>query len=207
MGLLRGLNIKEFLNKTVELKYYTLIIFLSLFIISVVSLLMIDGSSLKSTREIKKDGGPVKIAENELPTFHQYAATWGDGYSALGDSYDGKIAEVDLNSHPDARMFRTALWEGVKNGPNFAFYYTIVMWGCGSECHDFAIVDVRDGKVYFPDFGFRWGLEFVEYSNLLIADPYDIESDHFGYPARYYVWENNNLRLIREANIVCGVEN
>lgn len=139
-----------------------------------------------------------KINKINVPTFSQYAVE-------LGDSYDGKIAEVDLDSHPKARMFKTALREGVKNGPNFAFYYTIVEWGCGTECHSFAVVDVRDGKVYFPNFGARWGYGFEENSSLLVVNPveviYETGGQDLDESTEYYVLENNQFTLIKKAKI------
>jgi len=138
------------------------------------------------------------VPDVELPTFHQYAIN-------LGDSYDGKIAEVDLNSHPKAEMFKTALREGVKNGPNFAFYYTVVTWGCGTECQSFTIVDVRDGKVYFPDVGSRWGIDFEEDGKLLITNPvkniYETGGQDLDMSSEYYVWEDNQLTLIKAAKV------
>ena len=144
-----------------------------------------------------------KINKIDVPIFSQYAIE-------LGDSYDGKIAEVDLDSHPRAQMFRTALREGIKNGPNFAFYYTIVEWGCGTECHSFAVVDVRDGKVYFPDFGARWGFSFKEYSSLLEVNPVEVIYETGGQDSdestEYYVWENNQFTLIKKAKIRYSIE-
>ena len=68
-------------------------------------------------------------------------------------SYGAKPAPVNLASHPRAKTYRTMLRDGAKSGPNFAGQYTIVGWGCGTSCLDFAIVDARSGAVYFPPFG------------------------------------------------------
>ena len=40
---------------------------------------------------------------------------------------------------------------GAEQGPNFAGGFTIVRWGCGSACVDWAIVDARSGRIVFPD--------------------------------------------------------
>ncbi|MGH7025529.1 MAG: hypothetical protein ACREEB_18330 [Caulobacteraceae bacterium] len=58
-----------------------------------------------------------------------------------------KPAAVDLRSDPEARTFRTMLRDGARNGPNFAGHFTIVGWGCGSSCLQWAVVDARSGKV------------------------------------------------------------
>jgi hypothetical protein len=57
-------------------------------------------------------------------------------------------APVVLSS-AEARRYRTMLREGAAKGPNFAGHYTIVEWGCGSACVDWAIVDARSGRVFF----------------------------------------------------------
>jgi hypothetical protein len=62
-----------------------------------------------------------------------------------------KIAQPDV-SRGRAHSFRTRLREGATQGPNFAGHYTVVLWGCGTDCIEFAIVDTIDGDVYFPPF-------------------------------------------------------
>ena len=101
---------------------------------------------------------------------------------------------------------------GAKDGPNFAGHYTIVRWGCGSDCRQFAIVDARTGTVYFPreltqiDSGPYIGddplaseesLQFRRDSRLLIAvgRRYVGEKDR-GIGKYYYRWQNNKLKLI-----------
>jgi len=55
-----------------------------------------------------------------------------------------------LLASPGAREFRTVLREGAAAGPNFAGNFTVVSWGCGSNCYRWAIIDGRSGRVYFP---------------------------------------------------------
>ena len=61
-----------------------------------------------------------------------------------------KPAEVDLKSHQRAKQYRTKLREGAAEGPNFAGQFTVVGWGCGTSCIQWAIVDAKIGGVYFP---------------------------------------------------------
>jgi hypothetical protein len=75
------------------------------------------------------------------PRFEDYAAA---------AAAPGKPAPVNLASHPRAKQFRTALRDGASAGPDFAGHYTIVGWGCGGGCLDFAIVDATNGRVFFP---------------------------------------------------------
>ncbi len=66
--------------------------------------------------------------------------------------FKGKPAPVRIEGRK-ARMFRTVLRQGAKEGPNFAGHYTVVVWGCGADSFSLAVVDARNGKVYFPPFG------------------------------------------------------
>jgi hypothetical protein len=63
-----------------------------------------------------------------------------------------KPAAVRLDSQR-ARRFRTVLRAGSREGPNFAGHYTVVVWGCGLDSFELAVVDAVDGRVYFPPFG------------------------------------------------------
>jgi len=87
------------------------------------------------------------IVESDLtradpPRFKMYAAKTQAGI---------RPAPVALNSNPKARTYRTVLKEGAAKGPNFAGHYTVVVWGCGSSCVTFAIVDSLTGRVVFPE--------------------------------------------------------
>ncbi len=49
----------------------------------------------------------------------------------------------------DAAQYRTILRKGAATGPNFAGHFSLVHWGCGSSCTDFAIIDSANGQVHF----------------------------------------------------------
>ncbi len=53
---------------------------------------------------------------------------------------------LDLSSDV-ARMFRTVFSQQTKKGPNYAGHYRVVVWGCGSSCASFAVVNLRTGRV------------------------------------------------------------
>jgi hypothetical protein len=61
--------------------------------------------------------------------------------------FRGKPAMPKLES-AQAREHRTIITRSVRRGPNFAGHYTVVEWGCGTECAVYVIVDDRTGKVY-----------------------------------------------------------
>ncbi len=62
----------------------------------------------------------------------------------------GRPASARIDEDTQAKLYRSVLKEGATKGPNFAGQYTIVGWGCGSSCLQFAIVDARTGEVFFP---------------------------------------------------------
>ena len=71
---------------------------------------------------------------------------------SVKEVYKGKIASVILDTKK-ARMFRTVLRQGAKEGPNFAGQYIMVAWGCGLGSFELAVIDAKTGRVYFPPFG------------------------------------------------------
>jgi hypothetical protein len=129
-----------------------------------------------------------------MPRFEAYPAR---------NVFRGTPASVDLSSAEGAREFRTMLRQGAAAGPNFAGHYTVVVWGCGSPCQSFAIVDARTGRV-------TWGPESLTVragyrldSELLIADPLEHWMDAYGSHAvdaiggyaasTYYRWDGRRL--------------
>jgi hypothetical protein len=72
-------------------------------------------------------------------------------FTSYGTRIDKKRAvTVNLGSHKSARMFRTNLRNAAKEGVNFAGHYILTGWGCGTNCSMWAIIDARNGRVYFP---------------------------------------------------------
>ena len=70
----------------------------------------------------------IGFAQSSTPTFTQYAVK----VERI------KNVTVNLKSHKNARMFRTNL----RNAAT---------WGCGTNCSQSAIIDARNGRVFFPD--------------------------------------------------------
>jgi hypothetical protein len=139
------------------------------------------------------------------PAFAQYPVT---------DDFRGR-PPVDLASHPLASRFRTRLREAAHRGPNFAGHYTIASWGCGSGCAQYAIVDARNGRVFFPP-----QVRFVDVMRVTHPEHLSYEAvlrRHFrrdsalfivvGRPDGkdegifYYRWTGTGLRLVRFLNV------
>jgi hypothetical protein len=77
------------------------------------------------------------------PQFEQYPAP---------TTFKGKPVRAKIVGRR-AKLFRTVITGGASQGPNFAGYYTVVMWGCGASCQMLAIVDARTRTVYIPPEG------------------------------------------------------
>lgn len=124
----------------------------------------------------------------------------------VSEAFKGKPASVKLSSRR-ARAFRTMLRSNAEQGVNFAGHYVVATWGCGSDCHSIAIIDARNGNVYFtPSLLWIGGLlyqeldrlEFRRNSRLLIAA--GARNDQ-GSGKYYYLWKNNVLKLIRAVEV------
>jgi|SRR6185503_16945701 len=83
---------------------------------------------------------------------------------------DSAKAPIKFSSNPMARMFRTRVREGYKNGINFGGHYCFIEWGCGSPCHESAIVDVNTGIVYDGP-ATAYGYDFKKGSRMVIGSP------------------------------------
>jgi hypothetical protein len=59
--------------------------------------------------------------------------------------------KLDLMSSRIARKYRTVLRLEIAKGPNYAGYYRVALWGCGSSCAMFAVVNLKTGRVITPE--------------------------------------------------------
>src|SRR5256885_2849960 len=139
----------------------------------------------------------VVAQDRSQPRFESYP---------VKERFTSKPAPVNVHSHPKARLFRTQLRDGiVREGVNFAGHYSIITWGCGSDCRIVAIVDGRTGDVYFAPFTVSTGADFRVTSRLFIANPSEIERYLLGepmldvYEPGWYVWTRNRLVRIHKA--------
>jgi len=143
------------------------------------------------------------VAAQKRPRFEAYL---------VRGKFHGTPAEVNLHSHPKARMFRTMLRDGAKTGPNFAGYYTVVTWGCGSDCMQVAIVDCRNGRVYFAPFTVSPGIraDFRIDSRLFIANPPERSGYKEGepmldvYQPSWHVWRGGRFVQMWPQHKRCG---
>ena len=62
----------------------------------------------------------------------------------------------------------------VKYEPNYATFFEIVEWSCGSPCKQSVIIDLRNGKI-IGSINFCYGLNYNLSSTLIIVD--DVEEN------------------------------
>jgi hypothetical protein len=142
----------------------------------------------------------VLAQSKKVPRFADYQV----GVSRL------KSRQPNLNSHKDARLFRTNLRNAARNGTNFAGRYALTYWGCGSSCGVGAVVDLRNGRVYFPKqldgvwaghggggsvpFDYRTDSRLLILKGFLPGDYHNLRTT---YGVHYFVWEGRRLRRVR----------
>src|SRR3984893_1822633 len=83
--------------------------------------------------------GFTNAKADQVPKFSQFPAR---EYSR------GPTGRLDL-SDPHAYSYRTRLRQGAQQKANFAGHYTVVTWGCGTDCRAGAVIDEFTGHVVF----------------------------------------------------------
>jgi hypothetical protein len=101
------------------------------------------------------------------------------------------------------RRYRTLLRQEFKKPANFADHLRVVTWGCGSDCENFAILDLYTGVAYtLPQVEEISGvigntdarIEFRENSRMQIVSGSINDSAVQG--KFYYLWTGRRLKLI-----------
>jgi hypothetical protein len=124
--------------------------------------------------------------------------------------FSGKIAKVDLDSDPKANKFRTVLREGATAPPDFAGRCKVIVWGCGTNCSEFAIVDLATGYVFVSPERFSVGINYNLHSNLLILESPESYEEACkngpsifcdGGPSFYFRWDGKKLVLVDTATV------
>jgi hypothetical protein len=115
---------------------------------------------------------------------------------AVAPAFRGVPARVDLRSDPKAPRYRTRLRQVAAEGPNFADRFTVVSWGCGTQCQEHAIVDAASGRVRVLPFTTSLGVAYRRDSRLFVADPSDACIDPIWVGprvSRRFVWDGRAL--------------
>ena len=144
----------------------------------------------------------IGFAQSATPTFTRYAAK----------VQRVRNVRVNLKSHKDANMFRTNLRNAAKGGVNFAGHYILTTWGCGTNCSQSAIIDARNGQVFFPEQLAGSGFGFCEFpdetepivykanSRLLVLNGFkggDLSLENAPCGIYYLEWTGTNFKQVR----------
>jgi hypothetical protein len=118
---------------------------------------------------------------------------------------------VDIGSTPYTSCFRTMLRATARRGVKFAGHYALSYWGCGTECAQIGIVDLRTGRSYVSPFWVTGaGIKTQPDSRLLVVNNPAEVAKEFGddaahlpdwYQPEYYVWTGRKLLLIENGKI------
>ena len=135
--------------------------------------------------------------EKLLPSFGAFSVHVPESFTSVAP---------DVRSG-QARRYRTILRQASKEQPDFAGHFKIVRWGCGTCCSEFAVLDLRTGKSFFPGFVVACGhptdfdnpglvFEYRVDSRLLVVygAPNEVNAD---LGTRYYEWTGGKLRLLK----------
>ncbi len=130
-----------------------------------------------------------------IPLFGQNPQPYPFAQYPAPAPYKGKPAPPKLTTRSQ-REFRTVLRQGAQKGPNFAGHYTVVEWGCGSNCVVFAVVDAANGKVYERDMPpinnqYPCGLSYRLESRLFVVEKSSTPNGNC--EAQLYTWNGSRF--------------
>jgi len=108
----------------------------------------------------------------------------------VNETFAGPYADLDVNSSPTGKRFKSVIRNSYVKKPNFAGRYRVVSWGCGSNCHVFVLVDTKTGKIINAPGPAALDAEYHVDSALFIIDPPDLikESGSDLYATEYFFW-------------------
>jgi hypothetical protein len=156
------------------------------------------------------------LSDPKAPRFESYAAAPED-----------KIAspKLDLSSNPIAKRYQTVLRRELHHRANFAGHYRLAIWGCGSSCAMFAVIDLKTGQIitveglnsvggnhlaaddFLPDTeSGSWGFRFGTGSKLLVLVG-TLDEDESREGAFYFVLQNEKLVPIHSTVVKKNCEN
>jgi hypothetical protein len=151
-----------------------------------------------SIGSIPGESGMVKVDTTNRRRFSSQIKF--EEYAAV--IYRGKYSEINYSSSQTALSFRTSIkWAIDSFGVNFGGHYNLSRWGCGTNCINGVITDLKNGYVYdLPPATIDY--EFKNDSRLLVINPPD-SSGYFDYCSycepELWVW-NDEKREFKKVN-------
>jgi hypothetical protein len=131
----------------------------------------------KLQKQLARDTVSQPITDRDNPALYDsYRITMekyhNSGNYDVSDMYRGRLSPLDEKSHSEAKTYRNALNEGLKEGVNFAGKYTVVTVGCGGSCQIHYVVNREDGKV-LDRLRSSVGAKYSPKSRLFVVNPPD----------------------------------
>ena len=111
-------------------------------------------------------GENINYSEVEIYRKYNPKTSFKDYQVAI---YEGKLADPDFSTDPDAKRFITRIKNECSKGINFAGQYTLVTWNCGSSCQSGVVIDRKTGAI-FGGYGTALGSEFKKDSKMIIRN-------------------------------------
>lgn len=91
-----------------------------------------------NTKEVKRDLVKLEsVCEKKLKIQGLYPI----------NNYEGTPASVNFSKFPEAKLYYTVITKSASLGPNFAGHFTVITWGCGTDCFQYAVVDAITGQI------------------------------------------------------------
>lgn len=119
-------------------------------------------------------GKNTSDAALEIYQKYRYTKSFEDYAASL---YTGTLAAPNFASNPKAKQFKTVIKEGCSKGINFAGYYTLITWGCGSSCQTNVVVNRKNGDIH-DYFVTASGIKFKPDSKLIITNIAALDTIH-----------------------------
>ena len=157
----------------------------------------------KLQKQLARDTVSQPITDNDNPDLYDSYRITMEKYQSSGnydvsDMYRGRLSPLDETSHREAKTYRNALNEGLKEGVNFAGKYTVVTVGCGGSCQIHYVVDRESGKV-LDKLRSSIGAKFSPKSRLFVVNPPDSTINYLECKSCspvVYVFENGNFKKL-----------
>jgi hypothetical protein len=117
----------------------------------------------------------------------------------------GKIVAPKIDKSNPAYRYRTRIRLEGMGAPNFAGHLRVVTWGCGSGCHEIALVDIETGETWLVEIPpAALGYEYHVDSLLLVSDTASMlpgwvpgDPTAFEFSSESYVWDDERQVLTK----------
>lgn len=114
-------------------------------------------------------------------------------------------AAIDWKSNARANKYRSVITQSYSKGKaNFAGYYQVITWGCGSGCQEGIMIDTRNGKIYnlptakgYQDIGTGSQQEFESILLITYTSTQNPTTQKEDLDNRYWLWNENTKEFIR----------